>query len=129
MTYAQKKILFFTAASKPTTQENTDINIMLDLGFNVGVRAAPAYAKGNVQGGTLETADYAMDSNAGATIPAAFSGLSVASKTAPPAPPLLSTQRVITSGVEFAGNDKTGTYINGWTPTIVAGAVSTMLAS
>jgi hypothetical protein len=129
MTYTQKKILFFTAGPKATSQENTDMGIMADLGFRVCARDATAYAKGNVQGGTLEEADYAMDSNSGATIPAAFSGLTVASKTTPPAPPILSTQKVITSGVEFAANDKTGTYVNGWTPTITAGVVSTMLAS
>ena len=41
----------------------------------------------------------------------------------------LGTQMIISSGVEFLGPDKTGTYSNGWTPTIVDGAVTVMLAS
>lgn len=39
------------------------------------------------------------------------------------------TQFVMTSGVEFLGPDKSGVYVNGWTPTIVAGVVTVMAAS
>jgi hypothetical protein len=129
MTVATTKIGFFTAAAKPSTQEAADILIMQNLGFDVKVRNALG---NNYTDGDPEAFDYVMDSTSGTTIPAAYANTTTyprTSKTAPPAPTLLSTQTVITSGVEFAGNDKSGTYVNGWTPTIVAGVVSTMLAS
>lgn len=129
MTVANTKIGFFTAAAKPTTQEAADILIMQNLGFKVAVRDAASYVASDSD---PEDFDYVMDSNSGANIPADYANTGDyprASKTAPPAPDLLSTQKVITSGVEFAGNDKTGSYVNGWTPTIVDGVVSTMLAS
>lgn len=129
MTTATTKIGFFTAGPKPTNDEAAAILIMQNLGFIVAVRNAAA---DNYGGDEPEDFDYVMDYDDGSLIPAAYADTEDyprASKTVPPAPDLLSTQRVITSGVEFAGSDKTGSYVNGWTPTITNGVVSTMLAS
>lgn len=130
MTTATTKIGFFIAGTKPTTQEAADILIMQNLGFNVAVRSALNYVPATSD--EPEQFAYVMDSASGANIPTDYADTNDfprASKTQPPAPDVLSTQKVITSGVEFLSPAVSGSRTDGYTPTIVAGAVTALAGS
>ena len=124
---AQKKIIYFTVAAVPTVTEAGEIAALAAYPeVTLAVRnLAKISASDNA-----EPADYVC-SAAGNDFPANYPADPYVRTTAalPPAPAVLSTQKIISSGVEFAGNDKTGSYVNGWTPTIAAGVVGAMLAS
>ena len=124
-----KVVLFFTAASAPTVQETADIAALAEYpGLTLRVRNAGVETLREVP----ETADYVSDSNAGATIPDLYDDTDDYPRTYaanPPAPTVLSTQKVITSGVEFTGPATSGSRVDGWTPTIVAGAVTALTGS
>lgn len=126
------KVIYFTVASKPTANELLDIAALQAYpGLTVAVRDMSKVGVSTDQG-EPEVADY-VASDAGNDFPEGYDDpgdYPVLDPAAPPAPDgLLGTQRVIYNGVEFLANDKTGVYVNGWTPTIAAGVVSTMLAS
>lgn len=128
---ADKIVLFFTAGAIPTTSELTEINKLVTYpGIDLRVRNAAA-PMGTYD--TPETADYVCDYNDGSLIPAPYDDTEdypLLTRTNPPAPAgLLSTQKVITSGVEFLGPATTGSRTDGWTPTIVAGAVTVLTGS
>jgi hypothetical protein len=130
MHVANTRIGFFTATTVPTTQEAADILVFKNLGFKVCVRNAEAYVAATTD--EPEDFDYVADSNSGNNIPADYADTGDyprASKTAPPTPEVLSTQAVITSGVEFASPDASGTYVNGFTPTIANHVVTALTGS
>lgn len=124
---AQKKIIYFTVAAVPTVDELAEINALR-------VYPEVTLVVRNLQQidatDNPETADYVC-SEAGNNFPTNYPEDPYVRTTAaaPPAPTVLSTQKIISSGVEFLSDDKTGVYVNGFTPTIADGVVSTMLAS
>lgn len=124
---AQKKVIYFTVAAVPTSNELAQINTLRAYPeITLAVRNLARIDTDD----NPETADYVC-SYAGNDFPSNYPADPYVRTTAaaPPAPAVLATQKVITSGVEFAGPDKTGSYVNGWTPTIAAGAVTVMAAS
>lgn len=127
--YVNKKVLYFTAGPVPTVNEAAEIATLLAYpGIDVGVRNA---ANLGVYG-SAEPADYVAGYNAGAAIPAPYNDTEDYPRTTaaqPPAPTLLATQKLLTSGVEFLGPATTGSRTDGWTPTIAAGAVTVLTGS
>lgn len=122
-----KKLIYFTAAAVPTVTEAGHIAIFEAIdGLETCVRNVQKIASTD----NPEPADYVCNAT-GSDFPTNYPEDPYVRVTAaaPPAPTVAATQKVITSGVEFAGPDKTGTYANGWTPTIAAGAVTAMLAT
>lgn len=123
------KVLYFTAADVPTVNEAAEIAILKDYpGVELGVRNA---SKLGVYG-SAEPADYVAGYNAGAAIPAPYDDTEDYPRTTaaePPAPTVLGTQKIITSGVEFLAPATSGSRTDGWTPTIAAGVVTALTGS
>lgn len=128
------KIGYFTAGPKPTTDETTEINALAAAGHDVLIRDVNKYAAGTYQPAAdgLEDFDY-VRAYAGTTYPTDYDDTGdfpVADPAAPPSSVTLpGTQKIITSGVEFLSPDATGSYTNGFTPTIAAGVVTAIAKS
>lgn len=128
------KIGYFTAGAQPTANEIAEIAAYSGVGHTVCVRNVLAYDLDTHQPGadSAEDFDY-VDAYAGTTIPAPYDDAEdfpVASPTAPPAAHApLSTQALITSGVEFLSPAVGGSRTDGYTPTIVAGVVTALTGS
>lgn len=121
------KVIYFTVAAVPTSGEQAEIDALTAYpGLTVAVRnLSQIDATDNP-----EDADYVC-SLAGNNFPANYPADPYVRTTAanPPAPALLATQMIIKSGVEFLSPEATGTYTNGYTPTIAAGAISALVGS
>jgi hypothetical protein len=128
------RIGYFTAGPTPTANETTEINTLAAAGHDVCVRDVTKYGTSTDQPAAdgLEDFDY-VRAYAGTTYPTDYDDTGdypVADPAAPPsAVTLPGTQKLITSGVEFLSPDATGVYVNGFTPTIAAGAVTAIAKS
>jgi len=119
-------LLYFTASAVPTGPETTAIETLQNDGrYSVFVRNATGK---NYEGGEPEAADFVAG-----TIPTAYADAGdypVIDPSALPDPTNIpATSKVIRSGVEFAAPAATGSYANGYTPTIVGGAVTAIAGS
>jgi hypothetical protein len=123
------KVLYFTASDVPTSNELAEINVLKNYpGIELGVRNA---SKLGVYG-SAEPADYVAGYNSGAAIPAPYNDTEdypLTSAAQPPAPTVLGTQKVITSGVEFLSPAVGGSRTDGYTPTIADGVVTALTGS
>lgn len=127
---ANKVLLYFTAAAKPTTDEAADIAIFqAQTGLEVRIRNAGV---NSLYPDAELGVDYVADHASGALIPVAYADTDDyprATTANPPAPTVASTQKVISSGVEFLGPATSGSRTDGWTPTIVDGDVTALVGS
>jgi hypothetical protein len=128
------KIGYFTAGPQPTSNELAEITAYRNVGHDVSIRDVTKYALDTYQPGefSLEAFDY-VDAYAGTTIPEPYDDTELYPVASPSAPPAahapLSTQKLITSGVEFLSPAVSGERTDGYTPTIVAGAVTALTGS
>jgi hypothetical protein len=126
------KVIYFTVAAVPTETEAGHIATLKTYpGVELAVRNQAVAGVNSPTDNTPEEADFVLNA-AGSGFVAPYDDNEDYPKitpTTPPLPTLLGTEKIIRSGVEFAGPDKSGSYVNGWTPTIAAGVVTTMLAS
>lgn len=125
------KIIFFTAGEKATAGEATDIaQLVASMAANitdVAVRRGDLPAASYNYGAGVEAADFVAG-----TIPTPYSNAGTYPVIDPDAIPpsgVPSTSKVIKSGVKFTGPAITGSYVNGYTATIVAGAITALVAS
>ena len=120
-----KTVIYFTAGQLATGPEQTAIDAITAVpGFNVKVRSALG---ANYTGGIPEQADFVAG-----TRPSAYANTTTYPEFNPASPPAQdvgATQKVLSSGVKFTGPAITGTYVNGYTPTIVNGVVTGLVAS
>jgi hypothetical protein len=126
------KIIYFTASAIPTETEAGHIAAFAAYpGIDLAIRNAAAVGISTDQG-EPELADYVANAT-GADFPVGYDDTEdypIASPTNPPVPAgILSTQKIITSGVEFLSPDQSGSWVDGHTPTIVAGAVTVLAGS
>lgn len=124
--FTPAKVLYFTAAAVPTGPETTAItNLQNDGRYSVFIRNAVGK---NYEGGEPEACDFVAG-----TIPTAYSDAEdypVINPSALPNPTNLpTTAKVINSGVEFLAPAPTGSRVDGYTPTIVAGVVTAIVGS
>lgn len=123
------KVLYFTASAAPTVNEAAEIAIFKAYpGIELGVRNASNLGVY----GSAEPADFVAGYNAGAAIPEPYDDTDdypLASAAQPPEPTLIGTQKIITSGVEFASPAVSGERTDGYTPTIAAGVVTALTGS
>jgi hypothetical protein len=125
------KVIFFTAGETATVGEAADIaQLIAAMAANitdVAVRRGDLAAEDYSYGAGLEAADFVAG-----TIPAAYDDeedFPVINPDALAPSGVPSTSKVIASGVKFTGPAITGSYVDGYTPTIVAGVVTALVAS
>lgn len=128
---ANKKVIYFTASSIPTETEAGHIAALQAYpGLDVAIRDASKVGVSTDQG-EPELADYVTNAT-GSNFPEGYDDTEdypITTAAAPPMPTLLGTEKIIRSGVEFLSPDTTGSYVDGHTPTIAAGAVTALAAS
>lgn len=124
------KVIYFTVAAKPTVTEAGHITALAAYpGIDTLVVRNQAMV-GNTDE-SPEEADYVLNA-AGSGFVAPYDDDEDYPKitpTTPPLPTVLATEKVIRSGVEFLSNQVTGSYTNGYTPTIAAGVVGALVGS
>lgn len=157
---ATEKVLYFTANTKPTTEEAAEIAAIAALpGYVVAVRNAirntdeatavanpeeadwvagtppepydddqvyPVLDVGDIPTpGLVEEGDtIVLTDAAGTTL-----DCTLVITDGVPTLTMATTAKIIKSGVEFLSPDQTGSWVDGHTPTIVAGAVTVLAGS